>query len=885
MINNKHYTWTDTEKYIREKISEDTYYSDVTSPKIPYSILMPPPNVTGYLHMGHALVLTLQDILARYKRMKGFDTLWQAGVDHAGIATQMVVERQLAEKNIKRQDIGREAFIEKVYEWKEQSAGGIMEQVRSMGASADFSYVAFTMDQQSIKGVYTAFVRLHEAGLIYQDDRLVNWDCKLQTAISDLEVENKDVKGKLYYLKYYIDGSTDYLVVATTRPETLFGDVVIAVNQADERYSNLIGKEVLIPITNRKIKIITDDYADMNKGSGAVKITPAHDFNDFEVGKRNNLESINILNKDGTLNENTPEQYQGLSVSEARKKILLDLEEKELIEKIESHLMVVPYGDRSGTVIEPLLTKQWFLNAGELAKDAIAVVKEGKMQFVPQNWENLYFDWMKNIQPWCISRQLWWGHRIPVYYAPINDKCNGEVFVATSSEEAHKKAKEHFGFDVELHQDNDVLDTWFSSALWPFVTQGWPEDTERLKKYYPFDVVVTAFDIIFFWIARMIMMGTFFMKEAPFKKVYIHALIRDEKGQKMSKSKGNVINPLDIIEKYGNDALRFTLTSYSGQGRDIKLSEKTIEGYRNFVTKIWNSYKFCHQNGLVFNANYKPQEVKLDINKWILLKLEELQKNIDVAYDNFKFNEVANLIYQFIWATYCDWYIELTKPILYSETEAEESKQEIKETMGFVFDNILKIINPVMPYISEYLYENLHNDSSKILAKESFPNHNFGFNKEIVANTENIVELISKIRSIRVDLNISPAIFLNLYFEGDRLPDYVENNLDIIKKVARLEEVSSKNKLPKEYVQDVINNSVIGLPLADIIDISSEITRISKAKEKQEAELEKINAKLNNEQFMSKANSDVIETFKEQHAEITDKIEKLSSLISKITTK
>lgn len=882
MIENKHYSWVEVEEYVRKNISEDNYYSDVTSSKPPFTIIMPPPNVTGYLHMGHALVTTLQDVLIRHKRMKGFDAHWQPGVDHAGIATQVVVEKQLAEQGIKRQDLGRETFIEKVYEWKDHSAGKIVDQIKIMGASANFSYLAFTMDKQSIRGVNKAFVKLHQAGLIYQDDRLVNWDCKLQTAISDLEVENKEVKGKMYYLKYFIDNSKDYLVVATTRPETIFGDVVIAVNQEDERYTNLIGKEVIIPLVARKIKIITDEYADITKGSGAVKITPAHDFNDFEVGKRNNLESINILNKDGTLNENTLLEYQGLSTSQARKKIIIDLEEKGLIEKIEDNLMTVPYGDRSNTVIEPLLTKQWFLNAGELSVEAINVVKQGKLQFVPQTWENTYFNWMKNIQPWCISRQLWWGHRIPVYYSPEDENGNCELFVAESKEEAQIQAKNHFGYDVELKQEDDVLDTWFSSALWPFLTLGWPEDTEKLNKYYPTDVLVTAFDIIFFWVARMVMMGTFFMGDVPFKKVYIHALIRDEKGQKMSKSKGNVIDPLDIIEKYGTDALRFSLISYSGQGRDIKLSEKNIEVYRNFVTKIWNSYKFCHQNGLVYNKNYKPAKVKLDINKWILFKLEELQKNVDIAYENFKFNEVSNFIYQFIYSSYCDWYIELTKPVLYNENETEINKQEIKETMGFVFDNILKIMHPIMPYISQYLFENLHNDSSKVLAKESFPLNNFGFREKDFENTENIVALISKLRSLRVDLNISPAIFLSVFFESKELPTYVTNNLDIIKRIARLYEISLSDKLPKEYVQDLINGNIIGLPLADIIDMEKEADRISKAIAKLNIELEKINAKLNNQQFIEKASFEVVETFKLQHNEISEKIQKLTSLLDKI---
>ncbi|MDR0484306.1 MAG: valine--tRNA ligase [Alphaproteobacteria bacterium] len=881
MLENKHYSWKEIEEYVLNNIAEQNYYASPNSPKIPYTIIMPPPNVTGYLHMGHALVTTLQDVLIRYKRMKGFDTLWQPGVDHAGIATQVIVEKRLLEQGIKKQDIGRETFIEKVYEWKEHSSGRIIEQIKKMGASADFSYLAFTMDSQSVKGVYTAFARLHEAGLIYQDYKLVNWDTQLQTAISDLEVENKEVKGKMYYLKYYIDNTQDYISVATTRPETIFGDTAVAVNEEDTRYKNLIGREVIIPVVNRKVKIIIDNYADMTKGSGAVKITPAHDFNDFEVGKRNNLESINILNKDGTLNENVLTPYQGLTTAQARKKLLVELEEKELLEKAEDHLLSIPYGDRSNSVIEPFLTKQWFLNAGELAKEAIEVVKSGKIQFVPQNWENLYFEWMNNIQPWCISRQLWWGHRIPVYYAKGKDG-NEKVFVASSLEEAQQKAQDYFGFSVELKQDEDVLDTWFSSSLWPFLTLGWPEDTEKLKKYYPSEVLVTAFDIIFFWVARMIMMGVFFMKEVPFKKVYIHALIRDERGQKMSKSKGNVIDPLDIIEKYGTDALRFTLAAYSGQGRDIKLSEQTIEGYRNFVTKIWNSYKFCHQNGMVYNQNYNPQQVNLDINKWILYRLEELQKNVDIAYDSFKFNEVANLIYQFIWGNYCDWYIELSKPILYANNEAN-SVAEVQQTMGFVFDKMLRILHPLMPFISQYLFENLHKNNGLVLATENLPSLNFGFTEDNIKNTTKVVNLISKIRSIRVDLNIPQSAQLKLVFEGNEIPQYIRDNFEVIKKVARVQEIIAEAKLPADYVLDVVDNNVIGLPLKDIINMEAERIRIQKSIDKLNIDREKLDSKLNNQQFMAKANAEVIATFKSQHVEISEKISKLTTLLAKIS--
>jgi valyl-tRNA synthetase len=876
MIEAKHYSWEEVEQYILKKVKENNFYSDVASKKEAYSIIMPPPNVTGYLHMGHALVTTLQDVLVRYKRMKGFDVLWQPGVDHAGIATQVVVEKQLAEKGIKRQDLGREGFLEKVYEWKDHSAGRIIEQIKRMGSSCDFSYLAFTMDEQSIKGVNKAFVELYNAGLIYQDDRLVNWDWKLQTAISDLEVELKEVKSKMYYLKYYIEGSDDYLVIATTRPETLFGDTAVAVNGDDERYKGVIGKLVRVPLVKRTVKIIADSYISYDKGSGAMKVTPGHDLNDFEIGKRHNLETINILNKDGTLNANVPEEFIGLNIQEARKLILQRLEEFDLIERIEDYQTSLPYGDRSGVVIEPMLTKQWFINAGELAKQAINVVKDGKIEFVPKNWENLYFDWMENIKPWCISRQLWWGHRIPVYYGPDN-----KIFVAQTKEIAHEEAKNFYGKDVFLSQDEDVLDTWFSSGLWPFLTMGWPDNTEKLKKYYPSDVLVTAFDIIFFWVARMIMLGTFLMKEVPFKKVYIHALIRDEKGQKMSKSKGNVIDPLQIIEKYGTDALRFSLVAYSAQGRDIKLSEKTIEGYRNFVTKIWNSFKFCSQNEMVFDAGFNPQTAELEINKWILHKVQSLATNLDGAFNEHRFNEIATGIYQFIWGDFCDLYVEFSKAILYNKEENEENKQEVRKTLGFVFDRLLKIINPVMPFISEFLYEELHKDKTQILALQNYPSDDYKIHNKAVENIEKLVDFIARVRRLRVDLNISPAAFLNVFFQGQNA-DFIAKNLEIAKKVARLEKIEFVLTIDKNMVQDVVHGEIFGVPLSGVIDIEKERQRLQKNEAKLLEELQKVAEKLNNKAFMEKAQPNVVETFMEQKAEINDKLTKVKEILAKI---
>ncbi|XWO13432.1 Valine--tRNA ligase [Candidatus Hepatincola sp. Pdp] len=870
MINNKEYPFKDLEKYILAKQSDTSFASNVESKKPSFTLMMPPPNVTGYLHMGHALVTTLQDTLARYKRMQGFDVLWQAGVDHAGIATQMVVERQLEQKNIKRTDLGREKFIAEVLKWKDTSTARIKEQLKRIGSSCDFSYFAFTMDEHSIEAVTHAFIKLYQAGLIYQDYRLTNWDCKFQTAISDLEVENKEVKGKFYYLRYYLEGSKDYLVVGTTRPETLFGDTALAINESDTRYKHLIGKNALVPIINRKIKIIADSHADPEKGSGVVKITPAHDFNDFEVGKRHNLEFLNILNQDGTLNNATPSEYIGLTVQKARVTILQHLKELDLIEKIDDAIVNIPYGDRSGTIIEPLLTKQWFLNAKELAKEAIKVVKTGKTQFIPENWENLYFEWMNNIQPWCISRQLWWGHRLPVYYGEDNT-----VFVAKSLAEAQAQAANHYKkTNIKLKQDEDVLDTWFSSALWPFLTLGWPANTAKLAKYYPTDVLVTAFDIIFFWVARMLMFGTFFMKQIPFKKVYIHALVRDSKGQKMSKSKGNVIDPLDIMEKYGTDALRFTLLYYSGQGRDIALSEQTIEGYRNFVTKIWNSFKFSLNKGCYFNNSFNPELVTLDTNKWILNKLKQLSNEIPQAYDNYKFNEIAILNYNFIWKNYCDWYLELVKPIL-NDSNKQQCHNEIQETMGFVLDGMLKILHPLMPFITEYLFNVLHKKEG--LAYQKFPTYNFPFFKE---DTNLVINFISKIRSLRADLNIPYSTKLEVFIEKDK-PSYLIKNTDTILNLAKLSEIKYQNLLDSQ-IKDVVNGITIGIPLEGVLDIAKEVARLSKKRESLLLEHKVILEKLENETFTIKAPQEIVLKFKNRKLEIQKNLQKITNILEKL---
>jgi valyl-tRNA synthetase len=873
MIETKHYNWKEIESEILKKIPDSTFHSQHKSNLPPYSIIMPPPNVTGYLHMGHALVTTIQDTMARYKRMKGFNVLWQPGLDHAGIATQVVVEKQLKERNLNAKQLGRENFLKEVYLWKDKSANMIIEQIKRMGSSCDFSYTAFTMDDQSVEGVIRAFVELHQKGLIYKDNKLVNWDCQLQTAISDLEVENKEVKGNYYYLKYYLLNSNDYIVIATTRPETIFADEAIAVNPKDERYINLIGKEVLVPIINKKIKIIADDYADITKGSGAVKITPAHDFNDFEVGKRHNLAIVNLLNPDGTLNENVPDSYIGLSIEKARKQIIEELTKLELIEKVEPTLIITPFGDRSNSVIEPRLTKQWFLNTTDMAEKAMEVVANSKVEFIPDNWKNLYFDWMRNIKPWCISRQLWWGHRIPAWY---DDQ--GNIFVAKNQLEAEQLAFEKHHKKVNLTQDNDVLDTWFSSSLWPFLTLGWNEQSEKLKTFYPTSLLVTGFDIIFFWVARMVMMGVFFMNDVPFKKVYIHALIRDEKGQKMSKSKGNVIDPLDIIDKYGTDALRFTLLSYCGHGRDIKLAEKSIEGYRNFITKIFNSYKFAMMNGAVYNANFDINNVKSSLNKWLLAKLEDLIINVEKAFDGHRFNDVANHIYQFIWGDFCDWYVELIKPVLNGKDE--EAKQEIKETLGYTFDVILKVAHPLIPFITQHLFENLHKDENIVLAKLYYPNLKNNFDSYEIQKTQNLIGLIAKIRSLRADLNVPASSLVSMVVQNPQ--EYITKNQDIIMKLARLESIKIVNEIQDDFIQDIYAGGLFGLKLGNFIDIKTEIDRLNKSLLKQQEELDKVLNKLNNKQFMEKASVEVIETFQILKAELLTKIDNINDLLKKI---
>ena len=732
------------EKFYKIWEESGEFSASTKSVSKPYTIMMPPPNVTGSLHMGHGLTFTLQDILVRFYRKQGRDCLWQPGTDHAGIATQMVVERQLAENNINRKDLGREEFLKRVWDWKAESGGKIMTQLRALGATADWERERFTMDAGLSKAVTKVFVKLYNDGLIYRDKRLVNWDPKLLTAVSDLEVQQVEVNGSLWHFKYPIKGTKNkYITVATTRPETIFGDTAVAVNPNDPRYKSLIGKFVTLPLMGREIPIIADEYSDMEKGSGAVKITPAHDFNDFDVGRRHNLKIINIFNEYATLNENVPLEYQQLDRFEARKKVVSAMDGIGLLSNVEQNLHFVPHGDRSQVPLEPWLTDQWYCDAKTLAEPAIKAVEDGRTSFVPKNWENTYFNWMRNIQPWCISRQLWWGHQIPAWFGP-----DGKIFVAETAKAAESEAFVFYGEECTLTRDEDVLDTWFSSALWPFSTIGWPEQTEELKRYYPSDVLVTGFDIIFFWVARMMMMGLHFMDDVPFHTIYIHALVRDEKGQKMSKSKGNVLDPLDLIEKYGTDALRFTLTSMAAQGRDLKLSESRIEGYRNFATKLWNASRYTQIKQCRYEATFNPNQCNLAVNKWIIFEVTKAVESVQKSIENYRFNDAAKFIYQFSWATFCDWYIEFTKPILAGEN-AEEIN-ETKATTMWVLKQILNTLNPIMPYLSEELWENLGYEG--LLINQDWPSlGSINLDLQAAKETEWIVHIITAIRSIRAE--------------------------------------------------------------------------------------------------------------------------------------
>ena len=846
-----------------------------------FSIVIPPPNVTGRLHMGHALNNSLQDVLIRFYRMNGYETLWQPGTDHAGIATQAVVEKNLSKEGINKNDLGREKFIEKVWEWKAESGDLIINQLKKLGCSCDWSRSRFTMDEDLSKAVIKVFVSLYNDKLIYKDKKLVNWDTKLQTAISDLEVIQQDVQSQLYYIKYPIENSQDFITIATTRPETMMGDTAIAVNPKDTRYKNLIGKLVTIPIVNRKIKIIKDNYADPEQGTGAVKITPAHDFNDYLVGKRNKLEIINILNKDGTINENGISSYQGLDRFEARKQLVKELKEKNFLDKIEAIKNKVPYGDRSNTIIEPLLTEQWFVNAKQLAKKSIEVVKKKKTTFFPENWTKTYYQWMNNIEPWCISRQIWWGHRIPVWYG--QDK---KVFVAENYKLAEDLAKKFYkNKSFKLTQETDVLDTWFSSALWPFATLGWPENTSELKKFYPTSVLVTGFDIIFFWVARMLMMGNHFLKKTPFNKVYVHALVRDEKGQKMSKSKGNVIDPLDLINEFGADPLRFTLIAMASPGRDVKLSKDRITGYRNFITKIWSANNFLKLNSCSLNKPPKTKNIKLKVNQWIYLELQKTIEQINKHINDFRFDEASRVIYNFVWHTFCDWYIEFLKPIFNSKNKSLIDEAKVFST--YILSNILKLLHPFIPFFTEYAWK--ENNLDKIL-KSDLINADWpkiekmsSFNQSSL-EIETLIQIISSIRSTKVQLNIPPKEYCNIIFfnETKKIKKSINSNVDIIKQVGRVNNIVTKKAKDKNIIQIIVLNEKIGLEFDTNIDVQSQIKRLLVKQNEIENKINLLNKKLSNNEYLKKAPKDIVDTDKDLLKDLKIEQIKLKSILSSI---
>lgn len=878
----KHYDPKEYENKLYQHWEDAGYFKAGQYDSDAYTIVIPPPNITGSLHMGHALNNTIQDILIRYYRMKKRDVLWQPGTDHASIATQMVVERQLAEQGLPaRQEMGREAFLERVWQWKNESSGTIQNQLRRLGSSCDWSRERFTMDDDLSYSVRYVFVELYKQGLIYKDNRLVNWDPKMQTAISDLEVISSESQGHLWHINYRLaDDESKFITVATTRPETMFGDVAVAVHPDDERYKHLIGKYCILPISERKIPIIADEYADPEQGSGAVKITPAHDFNDFEVGRRHDCEMINIMDKKGHLNENVPRDYRGLERFEARKKLIAQLEREGYLVKIDDITHMVPYGDRGGVPLEPLLTEQWYVKADILAKPAIDAVKQGKTKFFPENWTKTYFDWMENIQPWCISRQLWWGHQIPAWYGD-----DGYIFVAMDEADAYQQARAHYGKDdVTLTQDNDVLDTWFSSALWPFSTLGWPHKTpEMVAKYYPTDVLTTGFDIIFFWVARMMMMGLHFMKQVPFHTVYIHALVRDEKGQKMSKSKGNVINPLELIDDYGADATRFTLAALAAPGRDIKLAVSKVEHHRNFMTKIWNSARFCDMNDVTKTAMIDPNKVQYATNRWLIAQINQQIIATDYAITNYRFHDYANGLYHFIWGIWCDWYIEMAK--IAFQSDDGDLIAETKATAHWGFTQLLIMIHPVMPFFSAHLWDKfLGRDDSIMITDWCVPSHDNIYHDDYIA-VEWGKEMISEIRSVRSLLQIPPAQFLPVRAH-EKTPitqGYMTSQDNIIKRLARVSDIYFSDETLPKSVRIALSDAVIDLGLGDDFDIAKETQRLNQQIKKLSGDIDKFNQKLNNPKFTANAPDDIIADVKERLENTQSKHDILQQTLDKLS--
>jgi valyl-tRNA synthetase len=850
----------------------------------PFSIVIPPPNVTGSLHIGHALNNTLQDVLIRFERMRGKAALWLPGTDHAGIATQMVVERQLAQEgNVGRRDMGREAFVAKVWEWKAKSGGQIVNQLRRLGASCDWSRERFTLDEGLSAAVRKVFVTLHKEGLIYRDKRLVNWDPQFQTAISDLEVEQREVEGQYWHFAYPLADGGGEIVVATTRPETMLGDTAVAVHPEDERYKDLVGKQVRLPIVGRLIPIVADEYADPEKGSGAVKITPAHDFNDFQVGKRHGLPMLNVLDDFARINENAPEAYRGLDRFEARKKVVEEFEAQGLLRGIEKTRHVVPHGDRSGVVVEPYLTDQWFVNAEVLARPAIKAVEDGQTVFAPKHWEKTYFEWMRNIQPWTISRQLWWGHRIPAWFGP-----DGAVFVEETEEEAKAKAREHYGRDEPLRQDEDVLDTWFSSALWPFSTLGWPEKTRDVERFYPTHTLITGFDIIFFWVARMMMQGLHFMGEVPFKRVFINALVRDASGAKMSKSKGNVMDPLELVDEFGADALRFTLTAMSGAARDIKLSKQRIEGYRNFGTKLWNATRFAQMNGCARADGFDPAACRLPLNRWIVGETVRTARAVTAALADCGFDEAANALYRFIWNVFCDWYVELSKPVLNGADAA--AKAETQATAAWALDEIFKLLHPVMPFLTEELWAQTA-DLGAARAQQGFlmtarwpqlPESLI----DAAADAEIglIIDAISEGRSVRQELNVPPSARppLLVVEASDAQRKVLEASAPLIAQLLRVTEVRFVDAAPEGAIPYVVAGATLALPVAEFIDLAAERARLAKEVGGLDSEIQKLAKKLGNPDFVARAPEEVVEENRERLAEAETAKAKLEAALKRL---
>ena len=871
------------------------FHADPAAPAAPYTIMIPPPNVTGSLHMGHALTMTLQDTLVRWRRMQGRDALWQPGTDHAGIATQMVVERLLAAEGQSRQAMGRDAFTARVWDWKAQSGGAITGQLRRLGASLDWERERFTMDNGLSDAVREVFVTLYKQGLIYRDRRLVNWDPNFQSAISDLEVEAREVRGSLWYIRYAIDGQSGrHITVATTRPETMLGDTAVAVHPDDGRYRDLVGQHAIVPLTGRRIPIVADTYSDPEKGTGAVKITPAHDFNDFEVGRRHSLPMPSVLDKMGrvtTSELDLPEgadfarELEGQDRFAARKAIVAELERLEVLEKVEPHTHQVPHGDRSGVPIEPLLTTQWYCNAAELAKPAIAAVESGATVFVPRQWENTFFAWMRDIQPWCISRQLWWGHRIPAWFGE-----DGTVFVERTEAEAQAAACAHYGRDEPLQRDDDVLDTWFSSALWPFSTLGWPQQTPELARYYPGDVLVTGFDIIFFWVARMMMMGHHFMGGVPFHTVYIHGLVRDERGQKMSKSKGNVIDPLELIEAYGTDALRFTVCVLTGPGRDVKLGAAAVESRRSFVTKLWNAARFCEMNGVVpasaqGGPGFDPATARLPLCRWLLDAANAAVTEADAALEAYRFNDYAAAAYRFTWNTFCDWFLEFAKPVL--NGPADEDAAEVRATAAHVLGVILRLLHPAMPFVTEHLWDELGYGAPCSLIRAPWPQPSAVMEPAAAREElEWLVRLVSGVRTVRSEMDIAPSKLTQIMLR-DANSVTLANSVtwsESIKRMARASEVVPLDgPMPPGSAQVVVDEATVVLPLAGIIDLGAERARLDKDRTKALAEADKVLRKLDNADFVSRAKPEVVEENRDRLAAHQAEAARLAAALARIT--